>query len=151
MSLYFLLLLRLKTYLHSSTWRGCFSQFLLQRGPWQAVHRCHVLLSGAAHPRHMGLDCSRLGPTTAAFSLRMMSPGFISLVATMYLKDSLVSHWIDFANNMFWDIDCLSCFTSQLFCSLWQCKAWYRLVYVLSSLTFGNLSDSRPQRNILNI
>jgi hypothetical protein len=48
--------------------------------------RCQVFIKLAEQPRHIGLDCSRLGPTTAAFSLRMISPGDKFLVATMYLN-----------------------------------------------------------------
>ena len=44
------------------------------------------LVSGAEQPTQMGLLCSRLGPTTAAFSRRMMSPGCSVRVATMYLE-----------------------------------------------------------------
>ena len=76
--------------MHSSTCAGCFSQVLLHRGAWQVEQRCHVFSKGAEQPRQIGLDCSRLGPTTAAFSLRMMSPGDMFLVATMYLNGGII-------------------------------------------------------------
>ena len=76
--------------MHSSTCAGCFSHVLLHRGAWQVEQRCHVFSKGAEQPRQIGLDCSRLGPTTAAFSLRMMSPGDMFLVATMYLDGGII-------------------------------------------------------------
>ena len=88
------------SYLHSSTCRGCFSHCLLHSGPWQTWQRCQAFCREAEQPRQTALDCSSEGPTTAAFSLRIISPAFRSLVATMYLPTFLLS----FTAKGFWQL-----------------------------------------------
>ena len=100
-------------YLHSSTCRGCFSHCLLHRGAWHTEQRCQVRVSDAAHARQMALDWSMLGPTTAAFSLRMMSPALRVLVATMYLEYRN-SYLVDMNNMKLFDKFVSICDSNQL-------------------------------------